>query len=970
MEDDYIPQDGDLADGPNGEVMVYRAGAWHPADANGRPLSRIPRPDYGDNHFELPNGDIVRAGPRGGEYLVERGGSGTGGSQSGGTLVGADTRGRYQIGVDSMIAAEGRLQGAEAGGVNPMNEDWGAVVLDGIGLDLPGDNDVRPFGPLARWIGGEDYQSYTQALATYEASLMPIMSGASVTPSEARRMIRADFPSLLDTPETLQLKAQNRMRRINAVLAGLGRDPVFSEEQIAAGTGTMQDEIAAFSGGSQSPDGPAASLPTLPGFGGGNGTEPPGSPNNPFNYDALDLNQRQALPLGAHIASRNEDGTYRLSQFVRAGFTDTPPEGAIQRADGTYEVRRDRGMGEAAAFASGAAEQIPFGDEIAAGIVGTLTGEGYGAIRQFDRQQDEIDRAIFGGSRNAGGITGGATGLLLPGGQIMNGTRGVNALARGAGLGAGYGALYGAGAAEDGERLSGAVEGGVVGGITGGLAEPVGAVFGRVGTAAGRTVDGWTGGRLGEMVNSLTGGRVGGADNGARARMIEALRRDGYDGPALQNLLQRWQQNGGTDAALIDLVTQNGGGQNFMSLVRASALRGGGASAAARQYRGAVEGGATDEALNLTRGLTPDNRSAPQVRDDLVQDRSRMADQQYREPYRTVVSEEILPDPANRPPPVDPFEWFDPAEGQALIGGTPQPRNTLPPNVRRVLEDSEGARAVGVAMRAAIANSDDDLVRQLRALRQGDDSVPITARALDRIRIAFREMAEGAAADQRGSLAAGLRDRVDRLDGVLDDLPELRDARAAYRAASQRIEGVDLGAGAYSRSPGELTDQLTRSPAARDTFGLGLARDIEGAIGRQGDGATGLFNRLATAPNSRNALAQAFGPERGAQYQNALGQIVDRVRTARAIDPGFGSQTAQRGMDALIEGVAPISGGILTGIMRKLNEGLALTDAEREIVVRYATSMPDINVLAQRFAPSRAVLPRPLLGAQVGSQSQ
>lgn len=136
-------KDGAIADGPNGQHQVYRGGSWYPSQSDGRPVERIPRPDYGLSHYQLPNGDIVRQGPKGGQETVENFTASGGGAGSSMT-VGADARGRYNIGIDSMIAAERKTAEQEARGGNPLNRDWGAVALENVGLDLPGDNDFRP----------------------------------------------------------------------------------------------------------------------------------------------------------------------------------------------------------------------------------------------------------------------------------------------------------------------------------------------------------------------------------------------------------------------------------------------------------------------------------------------------------------------------------------------------------------------------------------------------------------------------------------------------------------------------------------------------------------------------------------------------------------------------------------------------------------------------------------------------------
>ncbi|RAK52141.1 hypothetical protein [Phenylobacterium deserti] len=141
----------------------------------------------------------------------------------------ASMRSRMDIGMAPMMQAQQDMASAEKGGVNPLNRDWGAAVLDSVDIPIPftsgaGGQSVRwsPFDPAAKAVGGQDYQDYTQASKAFEAQLMPIMSGAAVSPSEAQRQIKAALPELGDSPATLQKKARTRAMMLNGAAKARG----------------------------------------------------------------------------------------------------------------------------------------------------------------------------------------------------------------------------------------------------------------------------------------------------------------------------------------------------------------------------------------------------------------------------------------------------------------------------------------------------------------------------------------------------------------------------------------------------------------------------------------------------------------------------------------------------------------------------------------------------------------------------
>lgn len=142
--------------------------------------------------------------------------------------AGAESRTRITLGFGPAIEAQRNMYAAERAKpgkvVNPLNEDWGAALIDGADDNILARWAGANTGALARKVGGQDYQDYDQAAKSFESAFLPILSGAAVTPTEAQRLIRASLPALGDTPETLAKKSKNRAMMINGA-ADLGGHP-------------------------------------------------------------------------------------------------------------------------------------------------------------------------------------------------------------------------------------------------------------------------------------------------------------------------------------------------------------------------------------------------------------------------------------------------------------------------------------------------------------------------------------------------------------------------------------------------------------------------------------------------------------------------------------------------------------------------------------------------------------------------
>lgn len=139
----------------------------------------------------------------------------------------ASMRGRMDLGLAPMVQSQQDMTSVERAG-NPfsLSQNPGnaaAKVMSDVGLDIPAWGvKFHPLEGVAKKVGGADYQQYQQAAKAFEAQLMPIMSGAAVSPSEAERQIKAALPELGDDPATLQKKSRTRQMMLNGAAKARG----------------------------------------------------------------------------------------------------------------------------------------------------------------------------------------------------------------------------------------------------------------------------------------------------------------------------------------------------------------------------------------------------------------------------------------------------------------------------------------------------------------------------------------------------------------------------------------------------------------------------------------------------------------------------------------------------------------------------------------------------------------------------
>lgn len=523
-----------------------------------------------------------------------------------------------------------------------------------------------------------------------------------------------------------------------------------------------------------------------------------------------------------------------------------------------------------------------------------------------------------------------AGGLLTGGGAVGTGIRGA------AITGGLYGAGYGAGTSEGGfaERLPEAVTGGIVGGVTGGA----------VGAAAPYVARGL--GSIGDAVSPVTeglrrilpGGRPDAPVVAAR-RLTDQFRRQ-RDTPDVQAMIAE-RRAAGLEPSVIDI-----GGQNLRATVRAAASGEGPGRELATQYAEGVRASATPRAIERARSLTGDNRDSIQVARDLTQARRTEAQTLYGDAY----NQEII----------------------------------VPDVVLTALRGPEGGMAIQQARRIAALERDEAALTALDNLAIADlDQNPVaTGKALDYVRQAYADMAQGA----EGNLGAALNGRVNEIEQGLNMIPELRTARTAYRSASEQIDAVggvpnSLGRQQLGRPDRAPMNALNTDASRYGQYVEGLSDPAQAAnqvyqrdqivrqLGQARDGAVGPMNALSAGaglPAGPNAPIvarnlEATFPGQGQRFQQDIRLNREQVSNANFIDPNTGSPTASRLADQAAEGaqaVANVATGGKAAVVRLAIDNairrIGLNEAERQAIVELGIgSADDLERIVQLADASR-----------------
>jgi hypothetical protein len=304
-------------------------------------------------------------------------------------------------------------------------------------------------------------------------------------------------------------------------------------------------------------------------------------------------------------------------------------------------------------------------------------------------------------------------------------------------------------------------------------------------------------------------------------------------------------------------------------------------------------------AMARTRTLSGEKRTATQLSADLEKARQTEAQTRYAEPYAA------------------PIKLDDPSVIQAL-------------------RDPEGASAINRAITAARARMDSGAVADLQALKAtangptGEGQVwPTTGRALDRVQIAFGNKARALSQNGASDIASGLLMRRERINGLLDNVPGLTEARAAFKAKSQAIDILDGDhKDPFSTDPADYADWLKGlSPEARHANQVAIRQDVLDTLGGQRASTVGSLDELATSPYARQNLQAALGEHEAGGYLANLTARLAQKRNASQVSPYAGSPTTMlrndtSGLDraaSLADTAVKVKTGNVLGLAAKLS---------------------------------------------------
>jgi hypothetical protein len=151
--------------------------------------------------------------------------------------LGAEAMGRIAPNIPPLLAAQRQLQELERQGVTFTQGVSGVGATVAAGIPFAG-------GALERAIGSDDRDAMVRAVSQFEAAILPILSGAAVTDSEAQRYVRAQLPQPGDSARIRDLKAQARQGMIDVFQAAIRGESVDFAAMDAA-TATIEREMAA-----------------------------------------------------------------------------------------------------------------------------------------------------------------------------------------------------------------------------------------------------------------------------------------------------------------------------------------------------------------------------------------------------------------------------------------------------------------------------------------------------------------------------------------------------------------------------------------------------------------------------------------------------------------------------------------------------------------------------------------------------
>ncbi len=468
----------------------------------------------------------------------------------------------------------------------------------------------------------------------------------------------------------------------------------------------------------------------------------------------------------------------------------------------------------------------------------------------------------------------------------------------------------------------------VAGALLGGGATELGPTLARSGARVlNRTISSLSNGQT-QLLNPATE---------AERRIREAFIADG--GPqAAVRAAASYADSGASAPSLLDI-----GGGNVRRLVRASAGGGDEAHNIATTYADRVRANLQDEAAGHVRRLAlNERRTAQQAGREFEENQSRLATEQYREPY-------AQPAVVNR-------EMVDALQGSAGRSAIAR--------ARAAAEDTRDTQAMAElsdleAVAAAQSGGRNEITGRFRTMQEALEN--LSAGSLDRVRIAMRERGRSLAQSGQNVRAGGHFDRVRDIDTALDQTPGLVPARQAYRQLQSQRDAIPLGEGVLNMPSAEYADQIAQlarvggPPNVGSGLQIGARQAMLDAIERPAAGQTGVLNRMSSATGVERNLQATFGEGRTAQFREAIRNEVQRLRNANFVSPETGSQTQLRHLDEGLIGFPTSVRDFIGKLADKFLRGVSLTPAERAEIVRLGTSEADLRrFVTAPDAPARA----------------
>jgi hypothetical protein len=348
----------------------------------------------------------------------------------------------------------------------------------------------------------------------------------------------------------------------------------------------------------------------------------------------------------------------------------------------------------------------------------------------------------------------------------------------------------------------------------------------------------------------------------------ESLKKDGFTAEQIQRAAIEWQRVGGPSPAFVDLISKGGRGQRTLSLIRGSAMTGGGKEEAVK-YIDKVAADLQDSAIARTSQLASDRRTIPELQS-----------QTERQIAANSTAPNVQPGSGGMAASDTLNARYDVARAntnnaygavraanpeQAMLERSQVPQ--LAANVRQSVRDYDPmniprvSRELSTLDNLSTANARDlfDLRSRLTALRQSAD--PVEASAAARAVAAIDQELQGAV--ERGAFTG---------DPSVVNLA--REAVGARRAQGQQFESGDMTAGLVNREfrGGGMTNTVAPEDASNFILGRNgvtprpnMTRDLTRMRDTLGPDSPE-WNALRQEARARLLGQDANGPEFGNNY--------------------------------------------------------------------------------------------------------